>query len=126
MMKLVAIGFLLALMALLLRSFGFRGVAVFAALAVAAILSYGVGELGEIFRLAKDSSIFGEETLDYFTTITKIVGAGYLFGICSDICTELGESGIAKAVTVSGRIEVLLIAAPYFIRLIRLAEGLYS
>lgn len=126
MMKLVALGFLLAVMALLLRSFGFRGAAVFASLAVAAMLSYTAGELGELFGFAADSGIFGKETLDYFSAITKIVGAGYLFGICTDVCTELGENGIAKAVTVSGRIEILLIAAPYFLRILKLAEGLVS
>ena len=124
MMKVVALGLLLAVMALLLRSFGFRGAAVFASLAVAAVLSLAAGELGELFGFAENSPLFGEETLEYVSAIAKIVGAGYLFGICADICTELGEGGIAKAVTVSGRIEILLIAAPYFIRILRLAEGI--
>lgn len=124
MMKIVALAFLLAVMALLLRSFGFRGAAVFASLAVAALLSIAAGELRELLSFAEGSPLFGESMLEYFSAIAKIVGAGYLFGICADICTELGEGGIAKAVTVSGRIEILLIAAPYFIRILRLAEGL--
>ena len=123
-MKIVALAFLLTVMALLLRSFGFRGAAVFASLAVAAVISVASGELGELLRFAENSRLFEEETLEYFAAIAKIVGTGYLFGICADICTELGEGGIAKAVTVSGRIEILLIAAPYFIRILRLAEGL--
>ena len=123
-MKIVALAFLLAVMALLLRSFGFRGAAVFASLAVAAVISVASRELGELLRFAENSRLFEEETLEYFAAIAKIVGTGYLFGICADICTELGEGGIAKAVTVSGRIEILLIAAPYFIRILRLAEGL--
>lgn len=124
MMKVVALGLLLAVMALLLRSFGFRGAAVFASFAVAAVLSLAAGELGELFGFAENSPLFGEETLEYVSAIVKIVGAGYLFGICADICTELGEGGIAKAVTVSGRIEIFMIAAPYFLRILRLAEGM--
>ena len=124
MMKIAALGFLLAVMALLLRSFGFRGAAVFASLAVAAILSLVAGELGELIGLASESPLLGEEALEYFSAIAKIVGASYLFGICADICTELGEGGIAKAVALSGRIEILLIAAPYFIRILKLAEGM--
>lgn len=124
MMKIVALGFLLAVMALLLRSFGFRGAAVFASLAVAAILSLVAGELGELIGLAEKSPLFGEDALEYFSAIAKIVGASYLFGICADICTELGEGGIAKAVALSGRIEILLIASPYFVRILKLAEGM--
>ena len=124
MMRIVALGFLLAVMALLLRSFGFRGAAVFASLAVAAILSLVAGELGELLGLARESVLFGEDTLEYFSAIAKIVGASYLFGVCADICTELGEGGIAKAVALSGRIEILLIAAPYFVRILKLAEGM--
>ena len=124
MMRIVALGFLLAVMALLLRSFGFRGAAVFASLAVAAILSLVAGELGELLGLARESVLFGGDTLEYFSAIAKIVGASYLFGICADICTELGEGGIAKAVALSGRIEILLIAAPYFVRILKLAEGM--
>ena len=124
MMRIVALGFLLAVMALLLRSFGFRGAAVFASLAVAAILSLVAGELGELISVAEKSPLLGEEALEYFSAISKIVGASYLFGICADICTELGEGGIAKAVALSGRIEILLIAAPYFVRILKLAEGM--
>ena len=124
MMKVVALGLLLTVMALLLRSLGFRGAAVFASLAVAAVLSFAAAELGQLFGFAENSRLFGEETLEYFSAIAKIVGTGYLFGICADICTELGEGGIAKAVSVSGRIEILLISAPYFLRILRLAEGM--
>ena len=124
MMRLALLGILLAVMALLLRSFGFRGAAVYAALGVAALLSSSASGLGELFGIAKDSALFRTDVAEYASAIAKIVGAGYLFGICAAICTELGEVGIARAVTVSGRIEVLLIALPYFKRILDLGTEL--
>ena len=124
MMRLVLLGMLLAVMALLLRSFGFRGAGVYAALGVAVLLSSSASGLGELLGIGKDNALFGADAAEYASAIAKIVGAGYLFGICSDICTELGEVGIAKAIAVSGRIEILLIALPYFRRILELSAEL--
>ena len=126
MMKLVALSLLFAVMALLLRSFGFRGAAVFTALAVAAILSLATSEVRELLRFIDDGELFDEVALTYASDIARLVGVGYLFGICADVCTELGEGGIAKAVTVAGRIEILLLASPYFVKILGLAEELLS
>ena len=50
----------------------------------------------------------------------KVLAAGYLFGICADVCRELGESGVAKTVDVVGRVEIVAIVIPYFEEIIKI------
>ncbi len=124
MVKLVALGILIALMAMLLRSFGFRGAAAFALLGVAVILSVTAGELGELLSRMGLRDALTEGSVKYASAVAKVVGTGYLFGIAADVCTELGEGGIARAVTLGGRIEILLIAAPYFSEVLEMGREL--
>lgn len=112
--KLFALALLLALMALMLRNFGFKGASVFAVLAIVCLISTIASELSGISELLGYSELFSGEAMEYTRQIVKIVGVGYLFGIGADICTELGEVGISKAVVVAGRVEIFALALPYF------------
>ena len=125
-MRLFATGILLAVMAMLLRSFGFRGAVTFSLFAVVVILSAAAGELSVLLDNMGLGALFSGEAARYTTAIAKVVGCGYLFGIAADMCRELGEVGIAKAVILGGRIEILLIAAPYFAEILRIGQELIS
>ena len=59
-----------------------------------------LGEIGEL----------GEE---YTVAILKIVGVGYIFGVCSDICTELGEGVLGNTVCMFGRVEIMILSTPF-------------
>ena len=112
-LKITALGLLLALMGILLRSFGFRGAGAFAALGIAVLLSFAAREMSDLGRLFGYSELFSGEAMTYVSAIMKIVGAGYVFGIGADICRELGEGGIANGVLVAGRVEIFAITLPY-------------
>ena len=47
-----------------------------------------------------------------------------MFGITADLCTSLGEIGIARAVTVVGRVQIFAVAYPYFEKMIALGMEL--
>ena len=111
--KILALGLLLSLMGILLRSFGFRGAGAFSALGIALLVSFCTRELSSLGGLFGYSELFSEEAMTYVGAIMKIVGAGYLFGIGADICRELGEAGIANGVLVAGRVEIFAITLPY-------------
>ena len=121
--KICAVAIALAASALIMRELGFRGAPVFAAICFVFILSLAaesaisVGEENTALSLIANA----EEELG---AVFKIVGVGYLCGISSDICTELGEKGIAKAVSVAGRVEIFLISLPFLGRLMSLAAEL--
>jgi len=122
--KIFALGILFALMALLLRSFGFRGAGVFTAIAIISLVSVVFGELSQLGELFGYSKLFSQEGLDYAKAIIKIIGAGYVFGIGADICRELGEVGVGSAVLVAGRIEIFAITLPYFKKILDIGAEL--
>ena len=123
-LKIIGLALLLAIMAILLRSFGFKGAGAFAAFAVVAVFSAVSGELASIGDLLGNSSLFDGEASEYASAIIKLVGAGYLFGICSDVCRELGEVGIANGVTAAGRVEIFVLTLPYLGRILELGAEL--
>ena len=61
---------------------------------------------------------------DVTAAVLKIVGIGYLAGITSDVCAELGVPRIGNAVTLVGRIEIIALAAPYFVAILDLGAEL--
>lgn len=114
--KACAVGIALAAAALLMREMGFRAAPVFAAICFVFVLSFigdNIASLSEGSTIHSLVSSVGEEAGAVF----KIVGVGYLAGISSDICLELGERSLAKAVSVAGRVEILAISLPFFSRL---------
>ena len=111
--RIIALGILLSLMALLLRGFGFRGIGAFAALATVTLVSLVIGELSYFSDLFGYSKLFSGEAMEYVSAIVKIVGSGYIFGVGADICRELGENGIANGVAVAGRVEIFVITLPF-------------
>ncbi|MBQ8381125.1 MAG: stage III sporulation AC/AD family protein [Clostridia bacterium] len=108
-----AIGALLFITAsvAILKSFGFKGAPVIAALAfvhTSTLIPEALLPLTSLFE-----SIEGVNGVsEYVRSAVKIVGIGYLGGICSDVCRELGEGGIAKCVTLVSRLELIAITLP--------------
>ena len=112
-----------AMSALLLRDFGWKGVPVFSLICFVLIISFAEPYLREI---GEGLLFLGEEydVSDEARAVLKVVGVGYLCGIVSDSCQELGEGRIASAVTFIGRIEIIAIIIPFFEEIIRLGVEL--
>ena len=115
-LRLCAVAIALAVCALLLRELGFRGAPVFAVLCflfLLGLLTDNTSRFGDFGRLL---SRF-ESVTDGAEAIFKIVGVGYVAGICSDICSDIGEKTIAKGVLVAGRVEIFAIALPFVLKI---------
>ena len=122
-LRLVGAALILTVCSFLLKSFGWRGAPVFTAVALILFIAEAEGELEYIFSSIKKIGI--ESGIDdALSSAIKVLGIGYLFGICADICRELGESGIAKAVEVVGRVEIIAVVIPYFQEIIKVGIGL--
>ena len=114
---------MLTVSAFLLKNFGWRGTPIFTAIALVLFIAEAQGELEYIFSSIKKIGIeSGIE--DALSSAIKVLGIGYLFGICADICRELSEAGIAKAVEVVGRVEIIAVVVPYFEEIIKVGIGL--
>lgn len=121
--KICAYAILAACLAHVLRELGFRGAAVFGILASVIIVCSAIpyiDKLGQIMQGIGGSSGVSEQ----IGSILKIIGIGYLGGVSSDVCRDMGEGAIARAAELVTGIEIVLIAAPYFVSIIELGVGL--
>lgn len=103
---------LTAVSVLILKSFGFRGAPLVSVIAIVCIASYyseALVSVGSLFGELSDTAEVGK----YVSGALKIVGISYLSGLSRDVCIEIGESGIAKAVSVVTKLELLLLTVPY-------------
>lgn len=124
-LKLCGIGILGAVTASLLGELGFRGrrvLALFVSVMLLLAVSDGIGELIAAVGTLGD----GEELVSLVRSATKVIFVGYLFGISSDICSELGESGLASVLTLAGRVETFVIVLPNLSEMLRLGMELVS
>ena len=122
-LKVCAAGVTLAVLAFLLSELGFGGKKIFTVLSIVAILSFLteglssiVGEVGAIAELGGAS--------EAARCAMKILFLGYVFGISSEVCSELGEGGIARVMTLVGKTEIILIVLPYIRDIIDLGVSL--
>jgi len=113
------LGFLLvaASALLILRTLGYRGVPVIAAMIPVLLLGSVMERLGDA------AGIFGglplpEELSEYTAAAFRVVGIGYLGGIGADACRELGEGGIAKCINLAVRAELIIISLPYIAEIV--------
>lgn len=110
---------LVSVLAALLSELGFRQKRLFAVLSLVLIFSMLAEGIGKLFSSAVslvDMAGVGEAA----KCAIKAVGVGYVFGFTADVCDELGERGIANAVTLGARVEIFLIALPYFEKTVKL------
>ena len=122
-LRLIGAALILTASAFLLKSFGWRGAPVFTAVALILFIGEAKSELEYMFAsIKKIGTESGIE--DALSAAIKVLGIGYLFGICADICRELFETGIAKAVEVVGRVEIIAVVIPYFEEIIKVGIGL--
>lgn len=101
-----------AVSALILKCFGFRGAPLVAVVALLLALSYSESALAEVFGLFSYLSESSGASL-YVSAALKAVGISYLSGISIDVCKEIGESGIAKGISLLTKLELILISVPY-------------
>ena len=104
----------------LLSAMGYRGarlVSVSAALILLVVAAGGVGDLVAELEWISEAAGIG----DIVAVALKIVGIGYVAGICYDVSLDMGERGVASAVLTVGRVEILLVIAPTLTDMLKLA-----
>lgn len=123
--KTVGVALVCAILSALLDGLGFKSRRLFSTLSAIVImvgLIGGVSELlGSVMKIADDTGI--GEVAD---RAVRAVGLGYVFGFTSDICNSLGEGTLATLVTAAGRVEIFLLALPYFVKTVELGVELLS
>ena len=108
-----------AALTFVLKSLGWKGAPLLAAASIIMIIALALRTLESLFSLF--DILHGVDGVgEGVECVLKILGISYAAGIAADICRELGEGGIANAVTVVARIEALAIISPMMIEIITL------
>ena len=123
--KAVGVALVSAILSALLDGLGFRSRRLFSALSAIVVMVGLIGSvselLGSVMEIANGTGI-----ADAADKAVRAVGLGYVFGFTSDICNSLGESTLASLVTAVGRVEIFLLALPYFVKTIEVGVELLS
>ena len=114
-MRIVAYVLITLFLGLLLKELGFRGATLVLLFGTVSVVGVAVLSLGKIFPLLPGVDAEGRE---YAEAMLKIIGVGYVFGICSDVCSQLGEGSLSSAVALCGRIEIIALSVPFIKRII--------
>ena len=108
--KAVAYVLITLFLGIILKELGFKGAKL--VFLVGTVSLVGVAAV-YVSRLVSVIGELGSDSGEYAVAMLKIVGIGYVFGICADICTELGEGVLAGSVCLIGRLEILTVSLPF-------------
>lgn len=122
-LKIIGVTLISAFAAFILKGLSWRAAPVFACLATIVILAMMGEGMSQVFEAVLGFSL-NSDVSEAVSVIIKIIGIGYLFGISADICRELGEGTIAKALEVAGRVEIIALVIPYFTKIMNLGVQL--
>ena len=118
--RFVALAFVLLLLSLMLKEIGFRGAKLFSAVGFIGLYALLLDNFATVFsEMTSLTEVAGLE--DCAKDIMKVVGVGYVFGITSDMCQDLGEGSIASVLNAAGRVEIIALTLPFIKRIVALA-----
>ncbi len=124
-LKVCGVAVLAGMMCFLISEMGGRGKRAISSLFIVTFLIIFID-------LAKDavtevmSITGGAVEKEVLISVLKIIGIGQAFGLCSSLCTELSEGGIASVVALVGKVEMLLIMLPYIKELLSFVSKIAS
>jgi hypothetical protein len=114
-LKVIAYAFITLFLGVVLRELGFKGTRLVVLLGTVSLLGVFTVYLADVIKILP---FYGENADEYAVTMLKMVGVGYAFGICSDICSEFGEVALSGVVSLIGRVEILTLSLPFIKRIV--------
>ena len=123
--KILGVALVSAILSALLDGLGFKSRRLFSTLSAIVVM---VGLVGSVSELLESVMKIAEGTGigDAADKAVRAVGLGYVFGFTSDIWSSLGESTLASLVTAVGRVEIFLLALPYFVKTVEMGMELLT
>lgn len=112
-------GLVCSVCAMLLKELGWRAAPIFASVSALAIITLVLPEINNLTSgVVSALTVVGAS--DAARAVLKIIGIGYLCGICSDVCKDIGSERVGVAISLAGRVEIALIALPYVTQMLKL------
>lgn len=114
-LRVIGCALISALLGVLLKELGFAGSRMILLLGTVGAIGFAAVCVGEVMEGIVGLS---SENAEYVRVILKMVGISYVAGVCSDICTDLGQTSLAGAISSVGRVEIMILSLPYVKRII--------
>lgn len=114
-LRVIGCALISALLGVLLKELGFAGSRMILLLGTVGAIGFVAVCVGEVMEGIVGLS---SENAEYVRVILKMVGISYVAGVCSDICTDLGQTSLAGAISSVGRVEIMILSLPYVKRII--------
>ena len=109
--KICAVALIASILGLILKELGFSGARLVSSCTLCAVTLFAISRFGEI-----QAELLSIERLGGIGGLTKdmmkIIGVGYLFGVCSDICLDFGEAMLSRGLLTAGKIEIIILTIP--------------
>ena len=117
--KICGIALIGAALAFIMKNYGWRGASLISIAGMLTLL-LSLGQYFEKISVFFDTAM-GSSTMNTAAeSVLKVLGIGYFSGICSDICRELGEVGIASVMALLFRLEMLTVVFPMVIEIMNI------
>ncbi len=121
--RIAALALISVILSHLLKEFGFKSKSLFSTLCVIILIILGIEPLSQV--LSKFTGLADAAGIsDATKSAVRILGTGYVYGFTSDVCSSLGENDIASVVQMVGRLQIFLLALPFFEKTIALGMEL--
>ena len=122
--RIVGIGFVAAVMALLVRQHR-PELAIQISIAAAVIIFLQIAPyfLG-IVQMFRDLTDQLSVDVRFFEIVLKIIGIAYITGLGAELCRDAGENAIAAKIELAGKIILLVMSMPIVYSLISLVTNL--
>ena len=124
--RVVGLGFIAAVMALLLRQ-NRPEIAIQISIAAAVVIFFYIAPyfLG-IVRMFEDLTEQLSIDLRFFDIVLKIIGIAYITQLGAELCRDAGENAIAAKIELAGKVILLVMSMPIVYSLINLVTGLLT
>ena len=123
-LELCAMGLTLAMTVYLLARLGRSEAPVYGAVGAVLLFSHSLSPLREAVEVLLPLSLgAGEEAL---SSVTKALSIGYVSGLSADLCEDLGQAAVARALVFGARMLIFSLSVPYIVRLFRFCEELLA
>ena len=114
-LRIVGYALITVFLGVVLKELGFKGSKLVLIIGTVSVIGAAALSVGSLFSVLP--GLDGNNG-EYAVAMLKIIGVGYVCGVCADICTELGESGLSGAVCLFGRVEIVTLSLPFIKRII--------
>ena len=119
------VALLVSASSMLLKNLGSRASPIIASIGIVGLISLAASGIGGL--LSDLSSVVEASGISlYAEAVMKIIAVSFLASGVSDVCSELGETGVGRALITASKIEIAVIAMPFFKELIEIGKELFG